>query len=289
MTKKTEELIIDIIFKILPEIKSEHIPSTPTYKALQNQLQICVDELWGLNKGEKYNLSDIGIINLPYFNMGNINSTNLFALDELIIFNFYMKNVDNYKNVYDLGANIGLHSIILGKLGYNVKSYEPDPIHFKELVKNIKLNNVANKVECIEKAISNCNGKSEFTRIIGNTTGSHISGSKESPYGEMDIFNVDVENIKKIMNEADLIKMDIEGHENQVITSLSEDDWNDTDVILEVGSEKNAVEIFEYFEKLNGIKLFSQSTSWKEVKDINDMPKSHRDGSLFISSKNSVF
>jgi hypothetical protein len=83
--------------------------------------------------------------------------------------------------------------------------------------------------------------------------------------------------------------MDIEGHENKVITSLNKDDWANTDVILEVGSEKNAIELFEYFVDFKEVHLYSQLNNWKQVMTINDMPKSHRDGSLFISCKNHIF
>ena len=33
------------------------------------------------------------------------------------------------KNVADLGANIGLHSLIMDKCGFSINSFEPDPIH----------------------------------------------------------------------------------------------------------------------------------------------------------------
>ena len=48
--------------------------------------------------------------------------------------------------------------------------------------------------------------------------------------------------------------MDIEGHEAEAITSLSTFHWEATDVILEVGSEKNTLEIFKYFNLKKNIK-----------------------------------
>jgi hypothetical protein len=48
-----------------------------------------------------------------------------------------------------------LHSIILAKLGFEVTSFEPENIHFKNLKNNCKLN----KIECkiIKKAVYNIN------------------------------------------------------------------------------------------------------------------------------------
>ena len=45
----------------------------------------------------------------------------------------------------DIGANIGLHTIVLSKLGYKVDSYEPDEKHFKLLIKNLKKNKLSIK------------------------------------------------------------------------------------------------------------------------------------------------
>ena len=99
-----------------------------------------------LNNGKpgKDSLLPFGDLDFPYREMGAINTLHLFGLDELIIFSYYWANKFRYKKVADLGANIGLHSIILSKFGYNVTSYEPDPIHFDKLIQNANLNNVSN-------------------------------------------------------------------------------------------------------------------------------------------------
>ena len=47
--------------------------------------------------------------------MGKINSSHLLGL-EIIIFTFYILNRKKISRVVDLGANIGMHSIILGNL-----------------------------------------------------------------------------------------------------------------------------------------------------------------------------
>ena len=54
------------------------------------------------------------------------------------IFLFYFLKRFNYRHVADIGANIGLHSILLSKFGFKVDSYEPDPYHFKILKKYLK-------------------------------------------------------------------------------------------------------------------------------------------------------
>ena len=104
----------------------------------------------------------------------------MFDLDGLILYSFYWLNRNRYKKVADLGANIGLHSILLSRCGYEVSSYEPDPIHFKILSENIKSNNCS-RVHLHNVAVSNTMGEMDFIRVLGNTTGSHLAGSKKTP------------------------------------------------------------------------------------------------------------
>ncbi len=85
-------------------------------------------------------LGEIGLIEFPYVSFGSINTTHLFGLDELIIFSWYFKNKNKYVKVLDLGANVGLHSLMMSKFGFSVDAYEPDHKHFGLLEKVVSLN-----------------------------------------------------------------------------------------------------------------------------------------------------
>ena len=128
----------------------------------------------------------VGTIQIDYYEMGKINSTHLFGLDEMIIFSYYMANRDRYEKVADLGANIGLHSIVLSKLGFKVSAYEPDNDHLNRLSNNVKINGVEKQICIYPVAVSTANGECEFIRVIGNTTSSHLKGAKENAYGELE-------------------------------------------------------------------------------------------------------
>jgi FkbM family methyltransferase len=218
--------------------------------------------------------------------MGSINSTHLFGLDELIIFAFYESNKERYKNVADLGANIGLHSIIMTRLGWDVTAYEPDPVHFEQLRSNLSRNGGCdgqNSPKLLNKAVSVEVGEVEFIRVVGNTTGSHIAGSKSNPYGDLDKFMVSVDSFRDICNNFDLLKIDVEGHEADILLSTEKEDWQGTDAIVEIGSLGNAEKVFHHFSNL-ALNLFSQKQAWQKVNSLEDMPFSYKDGSLFISS-----
>jgi hypothetical protein len=131
------------------------------------------------NKSEnRIELAELGAVEFPYFTMGNVDSAALFGLDELIIFSYYYANRHRYKNVLDLGANIGLHTLLMKKLGFETISYEPDLVHLSQITTVLELNGFSQD-GVRRKAISNKRGVLDYLRVLGNTTGSHLLGSKE--------------------------------------------------------------------------------------------------------------
>lgn len=120
--------------------------------------------------------------------------------------------------------------------------------------------------------------------IINNTTSSHIEGSKKFYYGKIKKLNVKTEDFRKILHRADLLKIDIEGHEKEVILKTTKKDWKNVDAIIEIGSKENAIIIFKHF-KIIGINIFSQMKGWQLAKNIKDIPKSYLEGSIFVTRK----
>ncbi|HLB41767.1 MAG TPA: FkbM family methyltransferase [Gammaproteobacteria bacterium] len=274
-------ITLDNILETLVENKAYHIPGKNLYSLLKKLARLEIEKIYKDNAGF-FKFKWLGEIKLPYYSMGNVSSINLFDLDELIIFCFYWLNKFNYHKVIDIGANIGLHSIILAKLGYQVDAYEPEQDHFLNLEKNLALNNVT--VKSKQVAVSNKMGEATFIKVLGNTTSSHIDGSKPNPYGDLEKVKVFLEPFNDIIKEADLIKMDVEGHEADILLSTAEDSWNKTDAIIEIGSEQNATKIYDHFQNMR-VNLFSQKTGWKKVRTIVEMPMSYKEGSLFLSAK----
>ncbi len=284
----SEEDILSSLISLLPLIPRDHRPDSYIYKYLSGLASYASSSLFSPKGKQKASLGLLGEVKLPFFSMGAINSTHLFGLDELILFSFYANNVSRYNKVADLGANIGLHSIVLSKLGYAVTSYEPDELHVKKIEENILLNGIVNnKPLILNKAISNTKGSVEFVRVKGNTTGSHISGAKDSPFGELDKFSVYTDCFHEIISNFDFLKIDVEGHEATILLETSSDHWRNTDAMVEVGTETNAAMIFNHFNSIN-INLFAQKIGWNNVTTIEDMPTSYKEGSLFITNKVSV-
>jgi len=234
----------------------------------------------------KINISNIGLIKFPYFSFGKIKSYHLWDIEDLIIFSFYKNNKNNYCRALDLGANIGLHSIIFSKLGYKkILSYEPDPNHFKQLKLNLKLNN-CKSVDTINKAIFDKKKNLTFNRILGNTTGSHIIKMKKKPYGKIDIIKIKADKFLSLLNKKQktLIKMDIEGAESKCILTTKRKHWKNTDAFIEITDFKSAKKIFKHLKKIR-VNIFSHKSGWNLVNSLRQMPYSYKEGMIFVSNK----
>jgi FkbM family methyltransferase len=260
--KSETDTTLSAIFDILAEVHTCHGPTTKTFEFLE---RVCREAFTASRRGSDanvfYETGKFGRIRWPFLHMGSVSSTDIFSsLNELIIFTFYYANRHRYHRIADIGANIGLHTVLMSSLGWKVKAYEPDPKHIVHLKRNMNLNKFRID-EIHEIAVSDKSGSSEFVRVLDNTTSSHIAGSKESPYGELKRIAVKTMDIRDIVPHVDFIKIDAEGHERILIECLSAEHFENLDMIVEVGSVKNACAIYDHLSS-QGINTFSQKIGW---------------------------
>jgi FkbM family methyltransferase len=279
------QLIGDLI-NLIPAIRDHHAPDTALYHFLKTVAHQEAQRAFAAPTPQPVPFGPFGDLAFPYHSMGNISSLNLFDLDELIIFSFYWQNRNRYRRAVDVGANIGLHSIVMARCGFSVTSYEPDPTHFDLLKRNLTLNH-CDKVAPRNAAVSSAAGTCEFIRLLDNTTGSHLAGAKPNPYGPMEKFQVRVEAAKDVIKGADLAKIDAEGHEKEILLATTAEDWKRMDALIEVGSEENARGIYDHFARLS-LNLFAQKSNWAAVRCLEDMPTSYRDGTLFVTKRENM-
>jgi len=146
---------------------------------------------------------------------------------------------------------------------------------------------VSKLVRLHEAAIAPEEGTLEFVRVLGNTTGSHVLGAKESPYGDLETFDVEAVALHSAIRNADLVKMDVEGLEAVLLEKLTASDLANTDILCEVGTKVNAERIWSHF-KDTGLNLFSQKIGWRKSRVASDIPTSYREGSLFVSVRDEM-
>jgi len=275
------------LFEALGDLRGELRCSSPSFALLKTLLSehFRASPL-AREDGGPVAVGPFGTIDLPYTRMGAIDSVDLFGLDELLIFAFYWANRGLYRRTLDIGANLGLHSLLMGRAGFTVTAYEPDPVHFELLRANLARNS-ATSVTPAREAVSDTDGEAEFVRVVNNTTGSHLAGAKANPYGPLDKFRVPVRAFATLAAGCDFAKVDAEGHEVVILRSAPAETWSRLDVMVEVGTAENASALFDHFKRL-GVGLYPQKTGWQRAQSAEDLPTSHREGSLFISRRSAL-
>jgi FkbM family methyltransferase len=129
--------------------------------------------------------------------------------------------------IFDIGANIGYTALLFGKLtGKNgrVIAFEPGSRAFFYLNRNIAHNaKVLSNIEAHKIAVSDKAGELKFYDVAASDT------SSLNPASNAEIYNVKTSTIDEVVKEHGIpqfIKIDVEGHETQVLlgaaTTLSQ-------------------------------------------------------------------
>jgi FkbM family methyltransferase len=221
-------------------------------------------------------------LRIPKYSFGKVDSDALFGPLDQEVFDFYERNKDRYRRVLDIGANIGVHSILMARQGWEVMAFEPDPVHAKEWRANFLANHPlkVNGYSFYQKAVSNRPGRATFVRVSNNTTGSHLEGEKQS-YGPVERFEVDLVDFSTpYLRHFDFAKIDCEGHEATVLECVTN---KHCDYMVEVSNEVNAKRIYDHFTKL-AMGMWAQKLNWAPVTKFEDVPNHHSQGHLFIGN-----
>lgn len=123
--------------------------------------------------------------------------------------------------IIDVGANIGLVSLKSSKLtsaSGAVHSFEPDPINFERLTKNIELNNFSN-ITSNRLGLGDINGAFELETIDENNLGMHriaLQGAKQNST-QITVITLDEYLDNNTLERVDIIKIDVEGFEMKVL------------------------------------------------------------------------
>lgn len=127
----------------------------------------------------------------------------------------------NFKEMLDIGTNIGLYSLIASEVpNAKVYSFEPHPYTFGILKEQIKLNNRSN-IHPVNKAVSNENKIVSFSDDAGSSINKIISDSESSNSIKIEACKIsDFCNEKNIIPE--IVKIDVEGFELEVLQGFEE-------------------------------------------------------------------
>lgn len=216
-------------------------------------------------------------LEIPRVSFGAVTSDDLFEEREQQLFDLYEARKEKYRKVLDVGANIGVHALVMAQQGWDVWAYEPDPTHFHYLRVNAESSPHASRIACCNYAVSDRFGHATFVRVKGNTTSSHLKGDKQ-PHGETEEIEVLAVNCRPLFAWADFAKLDVEGHEAKLLRTVRPD--MKCEFLVEIGSEENARAIFEHFRGWRELK--TQRSGWAPIGQLEDMPTHYTHGALFI-------
>lgn len=125
--------------------------------------------------------------------------------------------------VYDLGANNGLHGLLMaGLVGEKglVYNFEPLPENIEELEENFKLNNITN-FRNIAAAVSGKDGMETFV-LQGHQKQAFLSGGEQSTGRKAEVKTMTLDSFIKEGNPGPaFIKIDIEGAEGPALKGFS--------------------------------------------------------------------
>lgn len=233
-------------------------------------------------KAQEWLCKHLGI-NFPYVSMGKVDSLDLFGQNELMIFAFYEHNKARYKNVLDIGANLGLHSILMERLGWNAMAFEPDPEIAEHLRRNLSANGI-DFAKTRQAAVSDRDGAAQFIRVMNNLTGSCLVGSAKEPFGPLETITVRTIGCAELFDWANLAKIDVEGHESVLLQCVTGAHLEHLDLICELRGTKEAASVLQHFGKMD-CPIYTQKNDWKPATSMADMPTKHQEGSIFISKR----
>jgi FkbM family methyltransferase len=130
------------------------------------------------------------------------------------------KLVEPGMQIVDVGANIGLYTLLLarltGEIGH-VFAFEPEPNLFSVLCENCEANNAVN-VTPFRCAAGDANGRATFERATFNSGDNRLGGSKPGAQS----IEVEVARLDEVLpvQTVQFIKLDVQGHEVAALTGM---------------------------------------------------------------------
>lgn len=180
---------------------------------------------------------------------------------------FYSEFLKNYPSKFiflDVGANKGLFTILAAKnlSCKKVISFEPVPLTYEFLKKNTVLNNIFNKCELHNLAISNSCGEKKIT-FDRNHSGLASLAFKNDNEDFLKIRTVNkvlLDDLISSKNKNYILKIDVEGFEYTVINELFKCKFSEaiTNIFYEIDERWVDPFLIEKILRDNGFKKFQK-------------------------------
>lgn len=203
------------------------------------------------------------------------------------------KTIKAGDTVLDIGAHIGYHTLTMANLvgpRGKVYAFEPDPVNFSLLKKNIEVNGYQNAV-LWQKAVSNKNGQEKL--YIGKKSNA-LNRIYNSRHGQS---SINIESVRLddfIYGRVDLMKIDINGGEGIAFEGMQSILRRTSKIILEfypVFVKEGGVDPMRILNTLqqNGFKLSQiKGTELEYINDVKLFLEGLNGGSNLFCEKNAA-
>lgn len=122
--------------------------------------------------------------------------------------------------VFDVGANIGVFTVLLAKQGARVFSFEPNPDSHSRLSRNVAANHLSDRVQVFPTALGDTHGMGHLHVIGGGTTGGVVTPvDATAPAAGVAVPIATLDEVASALSDAsiDLLKIDAEGSEVAIL------------------------------------------------------------------------
>jgi len=140
----------------------------------------------------------------------------------------------------DVGANIGIYSLIAAYNGAKCFAFEPHPFTYKLFMENVELNGLQDRIFGYQIALGAKRGKTFLTDKPGSSTNQIVDNG--TLYVEM---RQGKEIIQELAIVPDAIKIDVEGYENDVLLGFENTVQKVKFLFIEVKDMKQTKKILE--------------------------------------------
>ncbi len=175
--------------------------------------------------------------------------------------------------IYDCGSNIGMSCIYFKKIfsGAKIKAFEADPKISRYLKENLNANGL-NDVEVIDKAVWVNDGGVELNIEGADGSSIYTEGKKQK------VSSIRLKDLLDSESRIDMLKMDIEGAENDVILDCGNSLKIVKNIFIEyhsfTNSQQKLSELLNVLEQ-NNFRYFIRNDSSRNMPLINKTNKNN--------------
>mgnify|MGYP000344834382 CR=1 FL=1 len=134
---------------------------------------------------------------------------------------FLVKNAEENDVFLDVGAHIGIYTVRLAEIVRRVIALEPEPRNYRFLLRNVIINGVNDRVVVLPIAASDRDGYAYL--CIKRSSGAHSLEEAKSCVKRVKVIIMNIDTLLRILNvdRVDMVKIDVEGHEDKVVKGMT--------------------------------------------------------------------